>query len=200
MTPTELQTLAELAAMERLRKVIEGYDAGETSYITRVYQPDPAGPFIGSYEQDKITAVRLALHLTPARLAAIAEMEGERDHARAELAEGLELNNEMKRMLDEACDRQEAAEADLERLNQMLRSHGYGQGQIDSYAAECEAREAAEAAVEKLQGENSALVKQWNDIDKRNEQRHREWSAQLTALAAERDKWKSAAEKSGGAE
>lgn len=37
-----------------------------------------------------------------------------------------------------------AANADIDRLNQMLRKTGYGQGQIDSYAAECEARELAE--------------------------------------------------------
>lgn len=36
------------------------------------------------------------------------------------------------------------ANADIDRLNQMLRTTGYGQGQIDSYSAECEARERAE--------------------------------------------------------
>lgn len=37
-----------------------------------------------------------------------------------------------------------AANADIDRLNQMLRATGYGQGQIDAYDDECEARERAE--------------------------------------------------------
>jgi hypothetical protein len=31
-----------------------------------------------------------------------------------------------------------AQRAEIERLNQMLRDHGYGQGQIDAYVAQCE--------------------------------------------------------------
>lgn len=36
------------------------------------------------------------------------------------------------------------ANSDIDRLNQMLRKTGYGQGQIDAYADECEARERCE--------------------------------------------------------
>lgn len=64
-------TADESAAMERLRRVLANYDAGSPACITSVYQPDPAGPFIGSYEQDKIRAVRLALRLTAASAAAL---------------------------------------------------------------------------------------------------------------------------------
>lgn len=45
--------------------------------------------------------------------AKLAAAEAERDHAKAELAEGLELNNEMKRLFDEACDQRDQAEAAL---------------------------------------------------------------------------------------
>lgn len=38
-----------------------------------------------------------------------------------------------------------AAESAVERLNQMLRQHGYGQGQIDAYVDQCEELEAAHA-------------------------------------------------------
>lgn len=41
-------------------------------------------------------------------------------------------------------DQLDAAEDDIDRLNQMLRATGYGQGQIDAYADECEARERAQ--------------------------------------------------------
>lgn len=49
------------------------------------------------------------------------------------------------------------AEVDLERLNQMLRQTGYGQGQIDAYVAQCEQveqlqreRDEAKAEVERI--------------------------------------------------
>ena len=42
-----------------------------------------------------------------------------------------------------------------------------------------------EAELAKVREENAALTKQWNDIDHRNEQRHREWNAQLTAARNE---------------
>lgn len=48
-----------------------------------------------------------------------------------------------------------------------------------------EALAAERVEVERLRGENAALVKQWNDLDARNEQRHREWNATLTAKDAE---------------
>lgn len=44
----------------------------------------------------------------------------------------------------------ERLKADNDRLNQMLRATGYGQGQIDAYAEQCEKLEAAEAALARL--------------------------------------------------
>ncbi len=43
--------------------------------------------------------------------------------------------------------------ADTERLNQMLRDHGYGQGSIDTYVAQCEDLDALRAENERLKGE-----------------------------------------------
>lgn len=44
--------------------------------------------------------------------------------------------------------------AECERLNEMLRKTGYGQGQIDAFSAECERAEKAEAENERLRGSN----------------------------------------------
>lgn len=63
----------------------------------------------------------------------------------------------LQSMLVERDARLAAAEADIDRLNQMLRTTGYGQGQIDSYAAECEARERAEERVAKAEAKFNAL-------------------------------------------
>lgn len=53
------------------------------------------------------------------------------------------------------------ASADIDRLNQMLRETGYGQGQIDSYAAECEARERAEEERDEARAWIARYYQQW---------------------------------------
>ena len=42
-----------------------------------------------------------------------------------------------------------------------------------------------EAEIARLKNENLALVKQWNDLDIRNEKRHRVWDAKVAELEAE---------------
>lgn len=42
--------------------------------------------------------------------------------------------------------------------------------------------------IARLKEDNAALTKQWNDLDHRNEVRHREWSSQLTADRQAREK------------
>jgi len=36
-----------------------------------------------------------------------------------------------------------------------------------------------DAEIERLKVENAALLRQWNELDMRNEQRHRDWNARL---------------------
>jgi hypothetical protein len=48
-------------------------------------------------------------------------------------------------------------EQTIERLNQMLRSTGYGQGQIDAYAEQCESTERWESIARKLEDALRAL-------------------------------------------
>ena len=45
----------------------------------------------------------------------------------------------------------------------------------------------AESALATVKQENAALLKQWNDLDVRNEKRHREWSEQLATVERERE-------------
>src|SRR5690606_30531641 len=49
-------------------------------------------------------------------------------------------------------------ETDVNRLNQMLRDTGYGQGAIDAYAAQCERLESLEAENQRLREENAFLM------------------------------------------
>lgn len=56
----------------------------------------------------------------------------------------------------------DTANSDIDRLNQMLRKTGYGQGQIDAYADECEARERAEEQLAAAKAENADLVEKYN--------------------------------------
>lgn len=55
-------------------------------------------------------------------------------------------------------EREHVAAAEIERLNQMLRETGYGQGQIDAYAAQCE-------EIDKLCEEIKLQNKDWCDDD-----------------------------------
>ncbi len=54
--------------------------------------------------------------------------------------------------------------AECERLNEMLRKTGYGQGQIDAFSAECERAEKAEAENERLRGLLYNEVGGWSSI------------------------------------
>ena len=54
----------------------------------------------------------------------------------------------------DAIDEIERLRKDIESLNQMLRDTGYGQGQIDAYAAQCE-------EIERLRKENKLLRLGW---------------------------------------
>lgn len=71
------------------------------------------------------------------------------------IADLRETNRQLRARAIAAEEKLAAANADIDRLNQMLRATGYGQGQIDSYAAECEARERAE---EQLAAAEAALA------------------------------------------
>ena len=57
-------------------------------------------------------------------------------------------------------EREHIAAAEIERLNQMLRETGYGQGQIDTYAAQCEEIDNLKAEVEKLRAWIDCLQKE----------------------------------------
>lgn len=51
-----------------------------------------------------------------------------------------------------------------------------------------------ERQLAEAKAENAALTKQWNDLDLRTENRHREWSAAEASPSPERDKLKAACE------
>lgn len=55
-------------------------------------------------------------------------------------------------------EREHIAAAEIERLNQMLRETGYGQGQIDAYAAQCE-------EIDRLHEKIKLQNKDWCDDD-----------------------------------
>lgn len=57
-------------------------------------------------------------------------------------------------------EREHVAAAEIERLNQMLRETGYGQGQIDAYAAQCEEIDNLKAEVEQLRTSIDCLQKE----------------------------------------
>ena len=52
-----------------------------------------------------------------------------------------------------------------------------------------------QAEIERLKADNAAMVKQWNDLDCRNEKRHREWNAQFVEARKEIDRLRGANEK-----
>jgi hypothetical protein len=68
-----------------------------------------------------------------------------------------------------------STEQEIERLNQMLRETGYGQGQIDAYASLCEEVEELEERVNELELERQTLliekkelfniIKEWWQVD-----------------------------------
>ena len=58
-----------------------------------------------------------------------------------------QARHEMLELMEE---RAEEADEEIDRLNQMLRDTGYGQGQIDAYVAQCEEVERLRAIVDKV--------------------------------------------------
>lgn len=80
----------------------------------------------------------------------------------AQLDEARELANDAAGEIEALTARLAAAEAEIDRLNQMLRATGYGQGQIDAYADECEARE---LAVERLAAAEAAAAESRRIMD-----------------------------------
>lgn len=78
-----------------------------------------------------------------------ADRDGERK-AKELLSKGLESVTEL---YDGQKHEIRALKADVERLNQMVRATGYGQGQIDAYVAQCEEIERLEENVKYLKDE-----------------------------------------------
>ena len=126
-----------------------------------------------------LDAVTLSVPLATTYLAAVAEVEQLKK-------ENEKLHEDMRFLLaDEVTPEVEAAgvamaktldcfeesnariaelEDDVERLNQMLRDTGYGQGQIDAYAAQCEEIERLTEKLERVcQCEN---CDEWDDTTK----------------------------------
>lgn len=52
-------------ARERLRKVMQLRDSGEVCWLSVVYKPDPAGLYVGSYEDDLRTCAYHDVAMNP---------------------------------------------------------------------------------------------------------------------------------------
>lgn len=56
--------------------------------------------------------------------------------------------------------RSDALAVDVERLNEMLRQTGYGQGQIDAYVAQCEEMDALKATIDELTQDRNRFLRE----------------------------------------
>lgn len=86
------------------------------------------------------------------------------------------MTPDLQAKVDEIRERAKSHRA-MDRMDRTM----YASGVIDAMLADIDT---LLAALDAERAENAALLKQWNDLDKRNEQRHREWSNERAATVA----------------